>query len=100
MTTNVIKNTEIITNTLNNCIKLIKENRTSIKNANDFEEKFQLYLSQEYLSLESVRNIKEFWNKYSKSGLYYLLKNLFGLIGITLSPQNYFNFFYGKFRLR
>ena len=63
MTTNVIKNSEIITNALNDCIKLIEQNRSSISNADDFEVKFKSYLNQEYLSLESIRCIKEFWNK-------------------------------------
>jgi hypothetical protein len=68
-TTNVIKNTELITNTLNDCIKLIKENRLSISNADEYEDKFKSNLSQEYLSLESIRSIKEFWNKNSKTGI-------------------------------
>jgi hypothetical protein len=70
MTTNVIKNSEIITNALNDCIKLIEQNRSSISNADDFEVKFKSYLNQEYLSLESIRCIKEFWNKNSNSGLF------------------------------
>jgi hypothetical protein len=69
MTTNVIKNTETITNKINDCIKLINDNRSSISSADDFENKFQSYLKQEYLSLESIRCIKEFWNKNSNSGL-------------------------------
>jgi hypothetical protein len=58
MSSNVIKNTEIIKKTTEDCIKLIDENRQTIPNAHDIEKQFRGYLTEEYLSMDAVRSLK------------------------------------------
>jgi hypothetical protein len=67
-TTRTIQNTDIIKEKIQGCLKIYESKEVDIDQTifPDFKSTLEVDLDEDYLSLDTLRNIKKFWNLYSK----------------------------------